>query len=145
MVWRGRFSIRDGRSAASSIQGYEPAGPILDYALKPQIMAPGYLPEAFAINDSCKADGRKRRGPEQLSFIHQGEIARALSYLLARKAPADGHRAFYEKPLIFERQEKARVIAGIRRACRCLNVGRQSLTTGLQRIQRFSSGRRRRG
>ena len=58
---RGRFSIRDGRSAASSIQGYEPAGPILDYALKPQIMAPGYLPEAFAINDSCKADGRKRR------------------------------------------------------------------------------------
>ena len=82
MVWRGRFSIRDGRSAASSIQGYEPAGPILDYALKPQIMAPGYLPEAFAINDSCKADGRKRRGPEQLSFIHQGEIARALSYLL---------------------------------------------------------------
>ena len=84
MVWRGRFSIRDGRSAASSIQGYEPAGPILDYALKPQIMAPGYLPEAFAINDSCKADGRKRRGPEQLSFIHQGEIARALSYLLAR-------------------------------------------------------------
>ena len=83
MVWRGRFSIRDGRSAASSIQGYEPAGPILDYALKPQIMAPGYLPEAFAINDSCKADGRKRRGPEQLSFIHQGEIARALSYLLA--------------------------------------------------------------
>ena len=45
-------------------------------------MAPGYLPEAFAINDSCKADGRKRRGPEQLSFIHQGEIARALSYLL---------------------------------------------------------------
>ena len=84
MVWRGRFSIRDGRSAASSIQGYEPAGPILDYALKPQIMAPGYLPEAFAINDSCKADGRKRRGPEQLSFIHQGEIARALSYLLGQ-------------------------------------------------------------
>ena len=84
MVWRGRFSIRDGRSAASSIQGYEPAGPILDYALKPQIMAPGYLPEAFAINDSCKADGRKRRGPEQLSFIHQGEIARALSYLLVK-------------------------------------------------------------
>lgn len=82
MVWRGRFSIRDGRSAASSIQGYEPAGPILDYALKPQIMAPGYLPEAFAINDSCKADGRKRRGPEQRSFIHQGVIAGALSYLL---------------------------------------------------------------